>query len=311
MRRFFYKLMVVFLFSAAILPCVVVNRIETVKATHIKSISYTPSLDITGTIESAKSTEIKLSYPVYVRESCVTENSYVNKGQLMFVIDTEKMQEAVKMYDFTEYIDANISADNSVLMQLSDKIYATESGFVRNISALDNSFIMAEEKLCVIDSGQEVMLKITLNQEDYRKVSVGDVVTFSSVTNPDRAYTAVIADKTAHIRKEAGLTGSKTVVDVFANIINADSGVVSGLEICGVSSKEPINMSVLTYDYVGQDENGQYVVVYENGDTEKVYVETGRETDDYLEILTTFDSKSVFIKPDIENTEKLLLEYEN
>ncbi len=299
------------LVTVAALPFVYLRNTETVTVTHLKKAAYQHTLEVVGNIEAAEYTPVKLSYPVYIKESFVKENSYVNKGQLMFTLDIEKMESAIKEYDFTQYVDAGISMDKSVIMNVSKEIYASDSGVVKNLTAADGDIILSDENLCVIESDSDIMVKITLNQEDYSRVAVGDKIQFSPDIAPDRIYTATINRKTAQIRKEKSLTGNKTVVDVFADIDKIDDCIISGLEVSGTIMKPVKEMFTLPYDYINQDDGGEYVTVLENGKDCKEYIETGMEMDNCAEILTIFDENTLFIKNNQILKGNSLLKYEN
>ena len=292
------------------IPYLCLRDIPSVQTVHLKKIEYCRELEFTGNIEAESYTPMKLSYPVFIKESYVLENSYVNKGQLMFVLDVEKMTETLKNSDLSAYSAVDGFMDKSYLMNLSENIYATDSGIVKELTAYDGSIVMAEENLCIIENTDELLLKITLAQENYTDVSMGDKVEFSSVIAPSRKYKGTVLGKTAVVRKETSLTGSKTVVDVFASVENPDEYIISGLEVTGKAKKEKMEIYTLPYEYIGQDENGEYAVIYSEGKKEKVYIETGVETEKEVEIVTAFPQDTMFIKNEHTDRERLLLKHD-
>ncbi|MBE6877575.1 MAG: HlyD family efflux transporter periplasmic adaptor subunit [Ruminococcaceae bacterium] len=309
-----YKLYVRIVFSLVIiivaLPFFYFKNAETVNVTHLKNTVYQSAMEVVGSIEASKYTPIKLSYPVYIKECFISENSYVNKGQLMFTIDIDKMENVVKEYNFTEHLVAEISMDKSVIMGISEEIYASGSGVVKNLTIAEGSVVLSDEQICIIESDDDMLVKLTINQEDYSRVAVGDKVSFSPDIAPERIYTATLNKKTAQIRKEKTLTGNKTVVDVFADIDTIDDYIISGLEISGTIIKPFREILTLPYEYIGQDENGEYVKILINGSTVKKYVETGTEMEGSVEILTDFDKKTLFIKNNQTVKGNSLIKYE-
>ena len=101
------------------IPYLCLRDIPSVQTRHLKKTEYCRELEFTGNIEAESYTPMKLSYPVFIKESYVLENSYVNKGQLMFVLDVEKMTETLKNSDFSVYSAVGSSADKSYMMNLS------------------------------------------------------------------------------------------------------------------------------------------------------------------------------------------------
>ena len=299
MYRWYLRCIVVLMMLAVVAPFLYYSNIDTTQAIRLSEINYQKKLDISGVIQSAETTSINLSYPVYIKDVYVQENNYVNKGQLLFTTDTEKMEELLSKYNSATYASAGISFDKTSMLYIdTDKIYATESGVIYDISSAD-SFIMAEDTLCKIETSDNVMLKITLNQEDYSKVFVGDVIDFTPIIAPAKHYKAIVTDNTAVMRKETSLTGSKTVVDIYAQIDLSDDYLSRGMDCYGTLTNGNVQkIKTLPYDYVKQDDNGEFVHIYNenNNETHKVYIETGIETADYVQILTDFPSDTLFVK---------------
>ena len=271
-------------------------QIKTINGTHLREQQYRQSIDVSGVVESQKNVNITFSYPVCIKESCVSENNYVNKGQLLFVLDTERMENYVKQSDFTQYSEVFSAIDKRYLTDINANIYATESGFVRYIGGKEGDIVLSDENLCVIESDSSLMLKISVDQQDYARISVGDIVEFYPATAPEKLCYGTISKKTAVIRKETGLTGKKTVVDIYADIDSDSKSIVQGVQFSGTVSKPEIKtIFTLPYSYVGQDEKGEYVTVFSKGKGEKTYIKTGTETAQGVEIVTAFEKDTVFL----------------
>ena len=302
------SLFLVFIF--AVTPLVYLSDIEIAEVTSITEREYEDIFEVNGTVDAVNEIPIYLSYPVYIKECHISENDYVNKGQLLFTLDIEKMEQAVKSDYLTDYAEV-YSVNKSDLIGISDKIYASESGYVRNIANENGSIVLSEENLCTITSSDNLQLKITLNQEDYWRIAVGDRINFSLIILPNTEFEGIINDKTAVIRKETTLTGSKTVIDVFANINSEDKRITDGLQFSGriiKSNEKPIY--TLPYEYINQDEEGEYINIFSDGEIIKKYVETGIETEEYTEILNIEDKDLLIIKNSCDTKGKIVLKYE-
>ena len=311
MRRIWaYNCLLIMTFILAV-PFFTLKDIEIVEATYLTETEYYPAVEVNGTIESGKAIPVSLSYPVFIKEQFVFENDFVNKGQLLFTLDTEKMKSVVKANDLPVYNEAYSSLDKSVFMSISDKIYASESGYITQIAANEGSVVLSDENLCVINTEDDLMLKITINQEDYSKISVGDRLEFSPLIMPLSVYGGQICNKPAIIRKQSGLTGSKTVVDIYATIDNVDEKLVDGLQFSGKVYKNNQNtIMILPYEYINQDDDGEYLNIYSANGVQKVYVETGIENKDYIEILTPFEKDTVFLKNDYNGKNRIMIKYD-
>lgn len=310
MRKNIGEVFLIILLILCAFPFVYYSNIKTQEATKLKMINYQQKLEVSGVIEAAEQIEMTLSYPVYIEKSFVNENSYVNKGQLLFTLDEEKMKNAVKNYNFTDIGVVNynkINIDKENFTNMSGEIYATESGYVREIAALDGNMVLSDEKLCVIENSDKPILRITVPQEEYSNIQVGDKIQFKLAVAPARNYSGTISDKTAVVRKETSLTGNKTVIDIFADIDCTDEYIYQGLQFTGTITKDiETPIYTLPYEFVNQDNKGVYVNIYKNGTVVKKYIETGIETENEVEILTMLDKDTVFLKNIIKG--KIVLE---
>lgn len=312
MYKVFIKVSLLLLAVFLAVPFVYFKDTEVVKVTHLKGMEYSSNIQLNGTIEADNSIKIALSYPSYIKECLVTENSYVNKGQLLFVLDTEKMRNAVKNYSFTGVENAINLQDSYSYLNISDKIYASESGYIKQLSVSEGDFVSTDSSLCVIENNNDLYVKISLNQSEYPQLSVGDKIVFSPLTAPNKKYYAVFEDKTAKVRKETGISGNNTYIDVYAKIENSDDNLVQGLQVCAELIKEENNyLKALPYEYVNQDEKGEYVNVFDKGNIDKVYIQTGIETEDSVEIITEFSKDTMFAANDYNNKGKTVLEIED
>lgn len=279
-----------------IFPFIALKDIEVNNATYMHNTTYISYVEITGEFEAADNVPVTLSYPVYIKNCHVNDNNYVNKGQLLFTLDMEKIENAVKSNDFTKVAYTGAAINRADFLNISEHIYASEAGYVKDIAAKDGKLILPDEELCVIETSDDILLKITLNQDDYAKISVGDKVEFIPAIASNKKYEATICNKTAKIIKEATLTGSKTVVEVYAQPETINQFMIHGVQFSGkIITEAEKAISALPYEYVNQDEKGEYVTVYNNGNTDKIYIETGIETDKMVEIVTTFAPDTVFV----------------
>lgn len=295
----------------AAVPFILLSDIEIVEATHLTETEYNQHIEVNGTVEYGEQIPMSLSYPVYIKEQLVFENDYVNKGQLLFTLDTEKMQNSVKQFSLTDYTEVYNSIDKSAFLNISEGIYASESGYITQIAAKSGDIVLSDENLCVINTENDLILKITINQDDYHKISVGDTLEFSTLIMPSVIYDAKICNKTATIRKETSLKGSKTVVDVYAVTDNTNEKLTDGLQFSGKVYKKNTN-SILTlpYEYISQDDSGEYVNTFNKGKIDKVYIETGSEYKDYVEIKTSFEKDTLFLKNNYDGKKKILIKYD-
>ena len=312
-----------FLFCSVIIGTIYINynllEIKTVQATKIKKVNYTEQIPVSGLFENKNSTEIIMAYPLYIKEVFVTENSFVYSGQALFSIDKKIMAEILSAsndaqeFGNTEnallknYIKTDINT--SSIMKLPDIFYSPCNGYVSGLEISPSSLSMPDSNLVTIIPDNSVTAKISLSQFDYGKISVGDTISVSSVAFPEKKYSGRILNDNAVVNRQHTLAGETITVNVFASIDNPDDRIAEGMQINGhitLNSEDEIN--ALSYDYIFQDETGQYVFVLENGRAKKYYISTGIETAEYTQLITEFPADTLFLKGNIKEGQLIIAE---
>ena len=284
--------------------------------TKLIKTEYTETISVTGEFQNISETEIRLAYPVYIKEVFVKENDYVTKGQALFSLDTDKMSSAIngdidyEILNQISYSDleelSSVSAFSYI--DIANIIYSPCDGIVSQINVYDNAFVMKNNSLMTLSPDSEIMAKFSVSQGDFGRIKVGDAVEVSSVAFPDTKYYGTISDTDAVVKKQVSITGQKVMVDVFAAIDNRDKKVSGGLQLNGrIQTGIPQEKNMLDYSYIHQDNNGEYVFLLDKGNAKKVYITTGTETPDSVEVLTEFNENDIFLYGDITDGDRVVI----
>lgn len=291
--------------------------VKTVTGTCLKKTEYSEEVNVTGEFENIKTTQIKFSYPVFIKEIYVKENDCVNFGQALFSLDTDRMQ-SVMSGELTEEMLGNISFSDidsvkeySAVMQYTDispVIYAPSDGIITDVNVYDGAFIMKNNNIISISDNSTILAKFTLSQSDFGRVEVGDSVDIVPVAFSDRKYSGKIIDKNAVVKKQVSVTGSKVMIDIYASIDNPDKYISDGLQINGKIYDSIIAKKLmLPYKYIYQDTDGEYVYILQGDKAMKTYIETGTENNALTEIITEFDDDTIFLSGEIENGDRVIV----
>lgn len=294
-----------------------ISDIKFAEASTGRMREYSEYINVSGEFENLKTTEIAFSFPVYIDKIYISENRYVSKGQLLFSIDKKKMLSvAGNIYNSgisemlgTEYsVPEDNAYINNILEKIPDKVYAPENGFIKNINISQGQLCAPNTCLVSIEGEQDIMARFTVLQPDFGKISVGDKVQIYPVAFSTKNYSGIISEKNAVVKKQSSVTGNKVVIDVFACIENPDTLVSDGLQINGkIESGHPQTVYSVEHSYVHQDDEGEYVFILDKGTARKIYIETGVETEDFIQIITPFEEKTVFLKGEIENGDRVVI----
>ncbi len=295
------------------------NKIDVVAATKIQKTEYNEYITTSGEFESSEATEIILSYPICIKEVFVKENRFVNQGQALFSMDIERMKsiaagnidsDLLQMISTQENV---INDDNlKFISNVPEIVYASDNGVVSQLNIYPGAVMLQNSPILTISHSGDIVARFTLTQQDYGKISVGDRVEIIPVAYSNVEYKGNISDKTAVITKRNTAFGNKVTVEVFADINNRDSKISEGLQINGkIKSGETQYINALDYSYINRDEAGEYVYILKNGLPEKAYVKTGVETENFIEILTSFPENTIFLKGHIKEGNRVIISGNN
>lgn len=146
----------------------------------------------------------------------------------------------------------------------------------------------------ITDTGRLKVLA-SVSESDISKINVGDEAKVRGAGFAGRVYTGSVTKIYPTARKS--LTGSDTVVDVEIDLEDTDDrlkpGFTAKVEIIGGNNYDIITVP---YEAIRQDENNnEYVYVYEDGKLIKQIVTTGQELTSEVEILDGLDYNSVVV----------------
>ncbi len=281
-----------------------INRIKEVTGTQLQNVDYKSYINVSGEFISTDSETIMFSYPIYIDEIFIKSNSSVMKNQALFSIDKDKMIDMLEQYGSMQNEEYDINEINL----LPSIVYAGKDGVVGSFFYKENDLVMADTAILTISAYDDLLAKFTVSQTDFGKISVGDKVYINSIAFSDIEYRGEISDETAIIYEEVTALGSKVMIDVFADVYNLDNKSCEGLQVIAKIENENIrNINILEYEYINQDENGEFVYILKNGMAVKEYIISGIETENGLEILNNFPENTIFIKGEISEFDKVVL----
>lgn len=142
-------------------------------------------------------------------------------------------------------------------------------------------------------------VQVYVPEQDVSRVSVGQTAEITGNAFPDTVYCGEV-EKIADIASkiQSGNT-LKTAVEVTVKINEPDDtlkhGYTSSVKLL---TAEPSVMTVVPYEAVNQDENGEFLYVLNDGRAYKKYVETGREMSAGVELKTALSDSDRVITVD-------------
>lgn len=142
---------------------------------------------------------------------------------------------------------------------------------------------------------EETYVQTYVAEQDISRVEIGQTAEITGDAFPGTVYIGTvdrISDKASKVQFG---NVQKTAVEVKIKIDSPDDILKQGYTASvKLITSEPSTMSLVPYEAVNQDDNGEYVYILRDGKAEKLYVETGAELSGGIELKTTvYDSEKI------------------
>lgn len=177
------------------------------------------------------------------------------------------------------------------------EIVAPISGVVSEVGIQKEIPAASGKAILTIADNQHYKVIVSVKEEDIGRVQLGDVAKVWGVGFSGTTYTGRITKIYPTARKTLSGTTSETVVDVEIALDNPDKKLKSGFTAkAEILRGDDSNLITVPYEAIRQDENNnEYVYLYEDGRLKKQVVTTGRELANEVEILGGISVNSVVV----------------
>jgi multidrug efflux pump subunit AcrA (membrane-fusion protein) len=284
--------------------------------------TYESIVACTGTLHPVTSRQVVLESTVVPREVFVQVGDRVNRGEVLatyqpaaalnfasalpqITVDSALIGTILSAYGLNSFLNqAGLNGDElaefllhqgrgqqpevSVAMpDATEEIISPISGVITSVNI--TPFIPAgigSAVFTVMDT-RSYMVVAAVSESDIARISLGDTARIRGTAFPGAVYVGYVTKIYPTARRTLVGTSSETVVDVEILITNADDrlrpGFSARVEITGRNRYEIITVP---YEAVRQDENNdEYVYIFEDGKLRKSLIITGRELTSEVEVL--------------------------
>lgn len=175
------------------------------------------------------------------------------------------------------------------------QIISPMNGTVTEVNIRSETPVSAGKAIFTITDTNKLKVLASVSESDISKINLGDMASVRGTGFAGSVYSGTVNKIYPTARKP--LTGSDAVVDVEIELQDADENLKPGftakVEITGGNNYE---ITTVPYEAIRQDENNnEYVYVYNDGKLMKRVVTTGQELTNEVEILYGLDSDSVVV----------------
>ena len=274
---------------------------------------------IRGTIEGSESANVSSALNYMITAVNVKEGDRVTKNQVLATLDVKELQdqynkaalalrESQRAYESAEtlynegamardeYLRLKAAYDSDSLnvssFDIADKrnIKSPISGIVTRVNINAGRYASDTERgepMFVIENLDDLQMKVRLSEYDISKIKVGQSATITAEVLGNESVTGIVSSISPTGEEKDALSSEK-VIPVVIDIDKSDKNLIAGVTARAtilIDRKE--NVKAVSIDAIAQDpETGQDMVfiVDEGGLLKKISVETGLETNIYVEI---------------------------
>ncbi len=291
-----------FALAAALVPAFLPKIIESsapVCQTTTPSVrSFCDTVSGTGEFSFEEEHEITCPLPVVIERLFVREGDSVAVGDVVALVDKEASAafiESLGRLNMLTFAATDLQAASALI---PEKITSDCAGRVIAVCG-SNSAVQSGAGIVRVAQDGELGITASVSELDIAKVQIGQDAMFTPAAYPDQVFFGTVSAISSAARSRYNGAVLETVVDVKITPNVPDSRFKSGLSAdVSIILDEQRDIVVLPYSVIEQDENGEYVYVYENGQALRRNIRTGEEFADGTEICSGVSPKDeVFSDP--------------
>jgi len=267
------------------LPAAVEASVPAVQTVSPKVVTYNETVRGSGSLCYIGQSDVTSALPLVISRFTVEEGDSVSVGDVIAHVDRSASEAFIGSLGKVSQLAAAAASLNTAMSLIPDQITADRSG--RVISTAGNgSSVEAGSPIACIAGTDSLVVTAAVSELDISRISLGQPVNFTCTAYPDTVFTGTVAKIAGAARSQYSGAVLETVVDVLVTPDEQDARLRSGLTAdVRFQLSDPRKICVLPYEAIGQDDEGEYVYVYEDGAAIRRKVFTGAEFSDGTEIV--------------------------
>lgn len=267
------------------LPAAVEASVPAVQTVSPQVVTYNETVRGSGSLCYIGQSDVTSALPLVISRFTVEEGDYVSVGDVIAHVDRSASEAFIGSLGKVSQLAAAAASLNTAMSLIPDQITADRSG--RVISTAGNgSSVEASSPIACIAGTDSLVVTAAVSELDISRINLGQPVNFTCTAYPDTVFTGTVAKIAGAARSQYSGAVLETVVDVLVAPDEQDARLRSGLTAdVRFQLSDPRKICVLPYEAIGQDDEGEYVYVYEDGAAIRRKVFTGAEFSDGTEIV--------------------------
>ena len=260
---------------------------------------YSESVNTSGTLCYIGQGDVTSALPLVLSEFEVEEGDHVEVGDVIARVDRKASETFISSLGKVSQLAAATASLSTAMSLIPEEITADRSGTVISTAGA-GAAVESGTSIATIAGTDSLVLTSAVSELNIARIQPGQPVEFTLSAYPDDVFTGTVSKIAGSARSQYSGAVLETVVDVLISPDSTDPRLRSGLTAdVRFQLSDPRKICVLPYNAIGQDEEGEYVYLLEDGAAVKHKIFTGAEFSDGTEVIkgATINDK-VFLDPE-------------
>lgn len=288
-------------------PVVLGKIVAPVQVAYPAQVRFSEDINVSGAVEETAKKEITVELPIVPEQVKVSIGDRVEVGDLIATVDVSATQAA--LFELVEV--ANVIPEEYIAAlsgfridsQLAKGVIPTEitspaSGTVTGVSLIAGAMSTPSSTVCTISDLDSIRVKMSVGEEDADTVQKGDLVIFKATATGEEKYVGTVQEVFPTAVKTLVGTSQQTVVSLYVTMNQSYPRLKPGYTVEGaIKKKDGQTAYVIPYEAVLQDdENQEYVYVYQKARAIRKNITTGVEFTDGVAVLSGLGENDLVIQ---------------
>lgn len=271
------------------LPSAVEASIPVCQTVTPKVVNYSETIRTSGTLSYIGQSDVTCALPLVIKKYTVEPGDSISAGDVIATVDRTASETFIASLGKVSQLAAATASLSTAMSLIPDNVTADRTGTVIS-TAGSGAAVEAGGSIATIAGTDSLILTSAVSEVNISRISLGQPVQFTLTAYPDDIFTGTVAKIAAAARSQYSGAVLETVVDVMVVPDSADPRLCSGLTAdVTFQLSDPRKICVLPYEAIGQDEEGEYIYVFEDNTAVKRKIFTGAEFSDGTEIIKGAD----------------------
>lgn len=281
------------------LPAAVEASVPAAVSISPTEVYYSESVNTSGTLCYIGQGDVTSALPLVLSEFEVEEGDHVEVGDVIARVDRKASETFISSLGKVSQLAAATASLSTAMSLIPEEITADRSGTVISTAGV-GAAVESGTSIATIAGTDSLVLTSAVSELNIARIQPGQPVEFTLSAYPDDVFTGTVSKIAGSARSQYSGAVLETVVDVLISPDSTDPRLRSGLTAdVRFQLSDPRKICVLPYNAIGQDEEGEYVYLLEDGAAVKHKIFTGAEFSDGTEVIkgATINDK-VFLDPE-------------